>query len=147
MNVVFTLGRILIVLPFILSAAARLVDLPGSGQALAAYPLPDIFAGLIDQFESGTGVKIHMPLALAFNALALCAALLMALNVATRWNAMFLLLFMLVEQFYGAFAASVPAEAVMAAARANPYLPFAVGGLLAFVAVGSRRLVAATQEG
>ena len=101
MHVVFTLGRFLLVLIFILSGAMKLLDISGTAGTIApVVVVPEALADYVRQIEGVTGMKVAQLLAILAGALELVGGLLIAFNIATRPFALLLTLFTIVATFY-----------------------------------------------
>jgi uncharacterized membrane protein YphA (DoxX/SURF4 family) len=101
MHIVFTLGRIMLVLIFILSGAMKLFDISGTASTIApVVVIPDVLSDVARQLEGVTGMQVPQLLAIIVGALELVGGLLIAFNIATRPFAVLLALFTLVATFY-----------------------------------------------
>ncbi len=101
MHIVFTLGRIMLVLIFILSGAMKLLDISGTASTIApVVVIPDVLSDVARQLEGVTGMQVPQLLAIIVGALELVGGLLIAFNIATRPFAVLLALFTLVATFY-----------------------------------------------
>ena len=101
MHIVFTLGRFLLVLIFILSGAMKLLDISGTAANIApVVVVPEFLADYVRQLEGVTGMKVAQILAILAGSLELVGGLLIAFNIATRPFALLLVIFTLVATFY-----------------------------------------------
>lgn len=101
MHIVFVVGRVLLVLIFILSGAMKLLDLQGTAATIApVIAIPDALAGYANQLQDMTGMKVPQLLALLAGGIEVVFGLLIAFNIATRPAAAILALFTLVATFY-----------------------------------------------
>jgi uncharacterized membrane protein YphA (DoxX/SURF4 family) len=101
MHIVFVVGRILLVLIFILSGAMKLLDLQGTAATIApVIAIPDSLAGYATQLQDLTGMKVPQLLALLAGGMEVVFGLLIAFNIGTRLAAAILALFTLVATFY-----------------------------------------------
>jgi putative oxidoreductase len=101
MHIVFTLGRFLLVLIFILSGAMKLLDISGTAATIApVVVVPEALADYVRQIEGVTGMKVAQLLAILTGAVELVGGLLIAFNIATRPFAALLAIFTVVATFY-----------------------------------------------
>ena len=101
MSILFVIGRIAVVLIFVISGALKLMDIPGTTAAIAAkVPIPALFAGLVAQVETAAGMKAPQLMAIATGVIEVAGGLLIAANFGTRWAALALLLLTAVATFY-----------------------------------------------
>jgi uncharacterized membrane protein YphA (DoxX/SURF4 family) len=146
MHILFVIGRILLVLIFILSGGMKLLDLAGTAAYIApVVTVPDALAGFASQLQEMTGMKIPQLLAILVGVVELVGGLLIAFNIATRPAAALLALFTLVTIFYFHDfwnMAGAARDANMIHALKNLSL---TGGLLILVVLGSWRPVRSTQ--
>jgi putative oxidoreductase len=147
MHIIFVIGRVLLVLIFIYSGAAKLLDMAGSAAYIApVVTVPDALSGLAAQLQELTGLRVPQLLAIVIGAVELVAGLLIAFNIATRPAAAVLALFTLVTIFYFHDFWN------MAGAARDGNLIHALknlsitGGLLAFVVLGPWRPVPASNQ-
>ena len=142
MHITFAIGRVLLVLIFILSGAMKLFDLTKTAAMIApVISIPDMLAGPIGQIETTTGMKWPQLLAILAGVVEVVAGLFIAVNIATRSAAVVLALFTLVATFYfHAFWNMSGAEMHNNMIHALKNLSI-IGGLLTFVVLGSWRPV------
>ena len=101
MHIVFVVGRVLLVLIFILSGVMNLLDLPGTAATIApVIIIPDLLSNFANQLQDMTGMKVPQLLALVAGVVEVVGGLLIAFNIATRPFAAILALFTLVATFY-----------------------------------------------
>jgi putative oxidoreductase len=101
MNVPFTVGRIALVVIFIISGAHKLLDIAGTAdQIQAKLFIPTPLADLASQIEAAFSMPIWQVLAILVALIELVGGLLIAFNVLTRAMAVVLLLFTAVATFY-----------------------------------------------
>src|SRR5690348_503497 len=101
MNVAFTLGRILLVVIFILSGAEKLLDIAGTADEIQSkLVIPAALGDVTTQIESTLGMPIWQVLAIAVALIEIVAGLLIAFNVLTRTAAVVLLIYTIVATFY-----------------------------------------------
>ena len=101
MSILFVIGRIAVVLIFVISGALKLMDIPGTAALIAAkVPIPALFADLVAQIETAAGMKSPQLMAIATGVIELGGGLLIAANIGTRWAALALLLLTAVATFY-----------------------------------------------
>jgi putative oxidoreductase len=144
MHALFVIGRILFVLIFILSGAAKLMDISGTAAMIsAAFTVPSALADIAAQIERATGLSTPQLLAILSGVVELGGGLLIAFNVGTRAAALILILFTAVATYYfhdfwnmtgDAQAANIP--------HAEKNLSL-IGGLLILFVLGPWRPVAA----
>jgi putative oxidoreductase len=104
MNVVFTIGRIALVVLFILSGAGKLLDIPGTAALIdAKFTIPAPLLDYAKQLSDAVGMGIGQMLAIAVGVIEFVAGLLVAVGVLTRTAAVLLLIFTAVSTFYGDF--------------------------------------------
>lgn len=101
MNVPFTLGRIALVVIFIISGAAKLTDIAGTAaQIESKLTILSEFPDLTSQIEATVGMPTTKILAIAVALLEVLGGLLIAFNVFARTMAVVLLIFVAVTTFY-----------------------------------------------
>lgn len=146
MHIVFVVGRVLLVLIFILSGAMKLLDLSGTAATIApVITIPDALSGFASQLEEMTGMKVPHLLAILAGVVEMVAGLLIAFNIATRPAATILALFTLVATFYFHDfwnMAGAARDANMIHAMKNLSI---AGGLLILAVLGSWRPVRPSQ--
>jgi putative oxidoreductase len=138
MPVVFVVGRVLLVLYFVLDGLQRLMNVAGGAEALAqTVAIPVTITALMGPLETAFGLSSAQIFALLIGAVELFAALLLAFNVGTRCMAVVLIIFTALVVFYSQAFWSLPdgqRETVMMQAVLHVSL---IGGLLVFVGLGS----------
>ena len=101
MNGAFTLGRILLVVIFIISGALKLLDIAGTADMIQSkLVIPSVLTDVTSQIEATLGMPIWQILAIVVALIELLGGLLIAFNVLTRTMAVVLLLFVAVTTFY-----------------------------------------------
>ena len=138
MPVVFVVGRVLLVLYFVLDGLQRLMNVAGGAEALAqTIAIPATVTAVMAPLEAAFGLSSAQIFALLIGAIELFAALLLAFNVGTRFVAVVLIIFSVLVIFYGHAFWALPdgqRETVMMQAVLHVSL---IGGLLVFVGLGS----------
>jgi uncharacterized membrane protein YphA (DoxX/SURF4 family) len=140
MHIIFVIGRVLLVLIFIISGATKLLDISGTAAMIApVVTVPDALASFATQLKDMTGMTVPQLLAILSGVVELVGGLLIAFNIGTRGAAFVLVLFTiaatcLFHDFWN----------MTGAARDNNMIHFlknitAIGGLLVFVVLGSWR--------
>ena len=142
----FTLGRVLLVLIFIISGAFKLYDLQATAEQIkAVVTIPDALSNIAAQIVSATGMEIPRILAIVAGVVEVAGGLLVASNIGTRGAAFVLALFTLVATFYfHAFWNMTGADMQINMIHAMKNLSI-IGGLLIFVVLGSWRPVPSNQ--
>jgi putative oxidoreductase len=101
MNLPFTLGRIALVVLFILSGAQKLTDIAGTAdQIQAKLAIPGALADIAAQVEATVGMPIWQILAIVIAMIEVVGGLLIAFNVFARTMAIVLLIFTAGATFY-----------------------------------------------
>src|SRR5215470_14976807 len=101
MNAAFTLGRIALVVFFIVSGAQKLTDIPGTAdQIQSKLVIPAALADFSSQIEATVGMPIWQVLAIVFAVIEVLGGLLIAFNVFTRTVAVVLLIYTAATTFY-----------------------------------------------
>ena len=101
MNILFVIGRIALVLIFMISGGQKLMDITGTATAIEAkVVIPVALSGLAAQVSSATGMTIPQLLALTFGVIEIAAALMIAANIGTRLGAFLLIALTLIATFY-----------------------------------------------
>src|SRR5262245_49910652 len=101
MNAVFTIGRIALVVIFIISGAQKLLDIAGTAELLQSkVVIPAALTDVTSQIEVTLGMPIWQTLAIVVALIEVVGGLLIAFNVLTRTAAVMLLLFAAVATFY-----------------------------------------------
>jgi len=140
MHIIFVIGRVALVLIFIVSGAQKLTDISGTATLIASkIMIPDVAKSLVSQIEATTGQPIHWLLALLTGIVEFAGGLLIAFNVGTRWVAALLLIFTVVASYYyHDFWNMTGADQTDNIVHAQKNLAI-VGGLLMLFALGSAR--------
>jgi uncharacterized membrane protein YphA (DoxX/SURF4 family) len=140
MPIIFTLGRVLFVVIFLLSGATKLWDIPGTAAMVAAkVTVPAALAGLAAQAETMTGMQTPQLLAILYAAGEIIAGLMIVFNFGTRLAALALILLTIAATYYfHDFWNQAGPERLDNMAHALKNLSI-VGGLLVFFALGSWR--------
>ena len=138
MPVVFVVGRVLLVLYFVLDGLQRLMNVAGGAEALTqTVAIPATVTALMAPLETAFGLSSAQIFALLIGAIELFAALLLAFNVGTRVVAVVLIIFTALVIFYGhAFWALPDGQRATVMMQAVLHLSL-IGGLLVFVGLGS----------
>jgi putative oxidoreductase len=101
MNVVFTLGRIALVIIFIVSGVEKLIDLAGTAaQIQSKLSIPAVFNDITAQIEATIGMAIWQILAIIAALIELVGGVLIAFNVFTRAVAVVLFIYTAATIFY-----------------------------------------------
>ena len=101
MNILLVIGRIALVLIFMISGGEKLMDISATAADIAAkVAIPAALSGLAAQISSATGMTIPQLLAIATGVIEVAAALMIAANIGTRVGAFLLIVFTLVATFY-----------------------------------------------
>ncbi len=147
MPIIFTLGRVLLVLIFIFSGVSKLLDISGTAAMIAAkVTLPAALAGLAAQAEATTGMQTPQLLTILYAAGEIIAGLMIAFNFGTRLAALALILLTIAATYYfHDFWNQAGPERIGNMAHALKNLSI-VGGLLVFFALGSWRPLAEHEE-
>lgn len=139
MHIIFVVGRVLLVLIFIISGAEKLLDISGTAAMIdKVVTVPAALSGFATQLKDITGQSVSQLLAILTGVVELVGGLLIAFNIGTRGAAFVLVLFtiaatLLFHDFWN----------MTGSARADNMVHFmknitALGGLLVFVVLGSR---------
>lgn len=100
MNAVFTLGRIALVVLFILSGAGKLLDIPATATLIdSKFTMPPFLSDYANQISATVNMPFSNILAILFGVIEFVAALLVAVNILTRTASVVLLIFTLVTVF------------------------------------------------
>lgn len=138
MPVVFVIGRVVFIVYFIFAGLQRLMNVTASADYFAhTFVVPDALERATTQLTNLIGLSTPTVLAMLAGIVELAAGLLIAFNVGTRAMAIVLIVFTAVEIYYthNFWAVTGPQrEALMVGAVLHVSL---IGGLLAFVALGS----------
>jgi|SRR5262245_161047 len=101
MNAVFTLGRIALVMIFIISGAQKLLDIAGTADHIQSkLVIPPALTDITSQIEATLGMPIWQTLAIVVALIEVVGGLLIAFNVMTRTMAVVLLIYTAVAAFY-----------------------------------------------
>ena len=101
MNAVFAVGRVLLVVIFIISGAQKLLDIAGTAEVIQSkLVIPPALTDVTSQIEATLGMPIWQTLAILVALIEIVGALLIAFNVLTRTAAVVLLVFVAVTTFY-----------------------------------------------
>src|SRR6478735_9981107 len=96
-----TFGRILFAVLFLYSGASKLLGLAATADFISAKViLPAVLLPYTSQFEGVTGMPMPQMLAIAVGSFEVISGLLIAFNLATRFFAILLILFVAVTTFY-----------------------------------------------
>ena len=140
MNILFVIGRIALVLIFMISGGEKLMDISATAADIAAkVTIPAALSGLAAQISSATGMTIPQLLAIATGVIEIAAALMIAANIGTRVGAFLLILFTLIATYY-----FHDFWNLQGAARVDNLIHFQknlsiIGGLLVMFVLGSWR--------
>jgi putative oxidoreductase len=100
MHILFTIGRVLLVLIFIVSGAQKLIDIPGTAnQIQSVLTIPGELQEYVGQVESVTSMRWPQILAIIVGVVEVVGGLLIAFNIATRIAAAILVLFTIVATY------------------------------------------------
>ncbi len=101
-TVVYAIGRIAIVVTFIVSGVLRLLDIGSTGNLIASkvLPWPDPLAGAVASIEATVGLPFTQILAIASPALEIVVGLLIAIGIFTRSAALVLLVLTAMNIYY-----------------------------------------------
>jgi putative oxidoreductase len=101
MNMMFTLGRTLLVAIFIVSGALKLIDIAGTADHIQSrLTIPSVFSDIVLSLQTTIGLSIWQILAISTGLVAVIASVLIAFNVLTRTMAVILLVYTAVTIFY-----------------------------------------------
>jgi len=101
MNVPFTLGRIALVVIFIISGAEKLTDIAGTAATIESkFTILSELTDWTSQIEATVGMPTSRILAIGVALLEVLGGLLIAFNVFARTMAVILLIFVAVTTFY-----------------------------------------------
>jgi putative oxidoreductase len=96
-----TFGRILFAVLFLYSGASKLLGLAATADFISAKViLPAVLLPYTTQLEGVTGLPMPQMLAIAVGSFEVIAGLMIAFNLATRFFAILLILFVAVTTFY-----------------------------------------------
>lgn len=142
MHVFFTIGRILLVAIFIWSGAAKLLDIAGTAQVIAAKLPTEMLADLAAPVVEMTGMPLPQLFAILTGVVELVCGVLIAFSVGTRGAAFLLILFTLAATYYyHDFWNMAGADRTSNLQHALKNLAI-VGGLFLLFALGSWRPIA-----
>jgi uncharacterized membrane protein YphA (DoxX/SURF4 family) len=101
MNMISVVGRILLVLVFVVSGAFKLTDINSAAEDIkTAVVLPSLLIPYMTQLEVMTGFTTPQILAIVAGCVELICGVLIIFNIGTRWFAFVLILFTLVTTYY-----------------------------------------------
>ncbi len=101
MSILYVIGRVAFVLIFILSGARKLMDIPGTAEAIGGkVVLPDLLLTYTPQLEAATGMTTPTMLAILVGVVEVGAALLIAVNLWARFGAVLLIIFTVATTYY-----------------------------------------------
>lgn len=95
-----TFGRVLFAVLFIVSGAAKLLDLNATAQMTAKIVVPALIAPYTAQLETATGMQLPQLLAILAGAIEVICGVMIALNLGARFFAVILILFVAAATFY-----------------------------------------------
>jgi putative oxidoreductase len=95
-----TVGRVLFAVLFIVSGAAKLLDLPSTAQMTAKIVFPAALAPYMAQLETISGMPLPQILAILAGGVEVICGLMIALNFGARFFAVLLILFVAAVTFY-----------------------------------------------
>lgn len=140
MQALFAIGRLALVLIFIVSGARKLYDIQGTAAAIAKeVPIPSVFASLVTQIEAATGMTAPVLMAIATGVIELGGGLMVALNFGVSFAALILFLLTAAATYYFHDFWNMAGEARMQnmiSAQKNVAI---MGGLLVFFVLGAFR--------
>jgi putative oxidoreductase len=142
MNVVFIIGRIALVVLFILSGAGKLLDIPGTAAMIdSKFAMPSFLTDYANQLSQAVNMPMSNILAIVLGVIEFVAALLVAVGVLARTAAVVLIIFTVVTVFcfYDFWNAATGADRTNLITHALESLSV-IGGLLMLVGL-PRRLV------
>lgn len=147
MPVIFTIGRIALVLIFIVSGAGKLYDIQGTAAAIAKeVPIPALFSGLVTQLETATGMTAPVLMAIASGVIELGGGLMVALNFGTSFAALVLFLLTAASTYYFHDFWTMAGDARMQNMIHAEKNVAIMGGLLVFFVLGAFRPQPRTRE-
>lgn len=143
MHIVLTVGRVLLVLIFILSGATKLLDPQAAATQIAPFVVvPDFLSEAVTKVQELSGKNLDYLLAIIVGVVEVLAALLIVFNIATRSAAFILAIFTLVATYVAWSMGGDALQANVSVALKNLSI---VGGLLTYVALGSWRPLPSNQ--
>jgi uncharacterized membrane protein YphA (DoxX/SURF4 family) len=96
-----TFGRVLFAVLFIYSGATKLFGIPATTDFIAAkVAIPALLAPYASQLETVTGMSTPQTLAIAVGSFEVIAGIMIALNLAARFFAILMILFVAATIFY-----------------------------------------------
>ena len=96
-----TLGRVLFALLFIFSGASKFFDIGSTAQIIETkVGIPEIAAGYTGQIEAAVGMTVFRLLAVIAASVEVICGLMIAFNLASRFFAVILVIFVAVATFY-----------------------------------------------
>ena len=144
MNVVFTLGRVALVVIFVISGAQKLTDINGTAdQIQSKLVIPPGLTDLTSQIEATVGMPIWQILAIIVALVEVVGGLLIAFNVLTRTMAAVLLLYTAAATFYFHDFWNLPAGPERVNNITHALKNLSIAGALLMLAAWPRRLVLA----
>jgi uncharacterized membrane protein YphA (DoxX/SURF4 family) len=147
MHIIFVVGRVLLVLIFIVSGAQKLLDIAGTTAMIApVVKIPEALSGFATQLQDVTGMAVPQLLAIIVGVVELVGGLLIAFNIGTRGAAFILALFTIAATFlFHDFwnMAGAARDANMVHVLKNLSI---LGGLLIFGVLGSWRPLPSSQQ-
>jgi putative oxidoreductase len=104
MNIVLIIGRIALVVLFILSGAGKLLDIPGTADMInSKFAMPSFLVDYANQLSQAVNMPVNNILAILIGVIEFVAALLVAVSVLARTAAVILIIYTVVGTFYGDF--------------------------------------------
>ena len=101
MNIISFVGRVLLVLVFVISGASKLIDISTTAQDVAAnVVLPAIMMPYMSQLEAMTGMTTPQLLTIAAGLLELICGVMIIFNIGARWFAILLIIFTMITTYY-----------------------------------------------
>ncbi len=101
MLALFMIGRIAFALIFIISGISKFMDLTNTSNMIATeVVLPGFLTGAVTQIEASTGMRMPMLLAIAGATIEVVGGAMVALNFASRFGAILLILFLIPATYY-----------------------------------------------
>lgn len=101
MNGLFIVGRVALVLIFIITGAQKLMDIAGTAAMIESkIAIPAMLADVAAKITETTGLSAYQLLAIVAGVVEFAGALLIVFNVGTRWVALVLAAFTLVATYF-----------------------------------------------
>ena len=101
MSAFIAIGRVLFAVIFIVSGALKLFDLAATAQDIGAkIVIPALATPYVEQIKAFTGMEINQLLAILTGGLELICGLMIAFNLAARFFALVLVLFVAAATYY-----------------------------------------------